>query len=172
MLHMRWCGGGCPTDWLVGWVTQPLTFTHKWLIWTWAMQHCEIQWPSTLKINVLQCRPRRIVSERLFFPDPEAWWAAADWDIGAEQVSAALTRSAWGDVGIWPQWLQGDRRASGWSSYPCSGHITILIHPLSLGPPQLSHLWQATKSRSHSNGQACDALGDLFLTEFLGVLSQ
>lgn len=55
----------------------------------------------------------RIITERSSFPDPAAWLAAADWDTGAEQVCDALTSGARGNVGIWPQWLRGDRRASG-----------------------------------------------------------
>ena len=121
------------------------------LLNTWSHCNCnysavllyEMQRPSKL-MNLWECRPGRIISKRSFFPEPEACWASTDWDAGAVQVCDALTSAAQGNVGIWPQWLRGDRRAS--------GHITILIHPLSLRPPELQ---QASESRRHSNGQAC-----------------
>lgn len=103
-----------------------------------------MQHSTKIKIDRLECRSGRTINKRSFFPDPEACWACADWDTGAEQVCDALTSAARGNDGIWPQWLQGDRRAC--------GPITILIHPPSLRPPELQ---QAAESCRHSNVQAC-----------------
>ena len=131
--------------WLICWLCElttdePVSVTDHIGVYS-VMVLYEKQCPSKLMIDLLECRPRRIISKRSFFP---ACWASAVWDTGAGQVCDALTSAARGNVGIWPQWLRADRRAS--------GHITILVHPLSLRPPE--HRW-ATESCCHSNGQAC-----------------
>lgn len=108
--------------------------------------HC----PSIIMIAMLECRPGRFIRKRSFFPDPVAWWAATDWDSGAEQVHPDLLRPT-------KYWHLAIVAAGWWNSVwlalslSHSSHITILIHPLSLHAPELQ---QATESCSHSNMQA------------------
>lgn len=117
-----------------------------------AILPCKIQRAPERVMIGLGCRPRRVISKRSLFLDPEASWACADRDSEAEQVRPALTSAARGNVGVRPQWLQADGEAS--------ARITILVHSLSPRPPGLR---QATGSCRHSNGQVCRCPWESFL---------
>lgn len=79
---------------------------------------------------------------------------------GNNQVHAAPTSAARGNVGIWSRWLQGNLRAPGPSLFLPSHYSSIR---LSFGEP-LRVVVIAT-------ARPADAPGDYFWTEFLGIFS-
>lgn len=101
--------------------------------------------PSKLMINLSECRSGRIISKKVILPRP--WGLVTLCRLGRWSRAGMRCPDLWCLRKSWHLATV----AAGWSAR-ASGHITILIHPLSLRPPELQ---QATESCSHSNGQAC-----------------
>lgn len=118
-------------------------------------------------MNLLECGPGRTVSKRSIFPDPEAWWAAAGWDTGAEQVSALtsgveMLASGQSVRTVIEEHLTGRHSLVVATSLFSSNHY----------PSVELRFDKLLRAVVIATGRPADALGDHFLTEFLGVLSQ
>lgn len=121
-------------------------------------------------MNLLECRPGRTLSKRSVFPDPEALVSPCRLGLGAGQV-------------LYLPWPQGPVEM-----LACGQRASTVIEEHPTGPLSLvvaTSLFSSTHYPSVepsfdkllravviATGRPADALGDHFLTEFLGVLSQ